>query len=267
MSQDAARRGPGYALRAALGLFTTLPARPLDTIDHGTARAAIAALPWVGLLLGIGSAGAYLIGALAGAPLLGAVLALVVLAWTTGALHLDGLADTADGLGSRRSTDRALDIMKQSDIGPMGVVALVLALLLEASSVAALDLRTAAVAVALGPLLGRLSIVLATVAAPPARPGGFGALVTRVTSRRSAVVQLVLAGALVLAVPWLVTGWRAATATACSAAAALLIAWAFRRSAQRRLGGVTGDVFGATSEVTQAAFWVLLIPLAALLGQ
>ena len=87
MSQDAARRGPGYALRAALGLFTTLPARPLDTIDHGTARAAIAALPWVGLLVGIGSAGAYLIGALAGAPLLGAVLAPGVLAGASRAPH------------------------------------------------------------------------------------------------------------------------------------------------------------------------------------
>ena len=115
------------ALLAAVGLFTVIPVRPFD-VDRRAASRAMAALPVLGLLLGLAAgAVAGLLGWLT-SPLLGAVVGLALLAWLTGALHLDGVADTADGLGSRKPADEALAIMRRSDIGPMGVVVLVFVL-------------------------------------------------------------------------------------------------------------------------------------------
>ncbi|MDO5736155.1 MAG: adenosylcobinamide-GDP ribazoletransferase, partial [Propionibacteriaceae bacterium] len=112
------------SLVVSLGLFTTIPVPPVAAIDRRLAGRAMAAFPLVGLLLGVlAGAAAFVVGTL-GSPLLGAVAGLATLAGLTGALHLDGLADTADGLGSRKPADQALEIMRRSDIGPMGVISL-----------------------------------------------------------------------------------------------------------------------------------------------
>ncbi|HYO35105.1 MAG TPA: adenosylcobinamide-GDP ribazoletransferase, partial [Geodermatophilus sp.] len=98
-------------------------------------------LPWaplVGLALGGVAAGTGVLGAQLVSPLTGSVLALAALAALTRGLHLDGLADTADGLGPLRGRERALQVMHQGDVGPFGVVALVLTLLTQAAAGAAL---------------------------------------------------------------------------------------------------------------------------------
>ena len=94
--------------------------------------------PLVGLVLGGLAAGVAVLGARWISPLVGAVLAVAVLALLTRGLHLDGLADTADGLGPLRDRDRALQVMHQGDVGPFGVVTLVLTLLLQVACAAAL---------------------------------------------------------------------------------------------------------------------------------
>ena len=118
-----------YGLRTALSLFTVIPAGAGAELGEGEAAAAVLWLPAVGLLLG-GLAAGVMLGVAAGGDsgprrLLGAVLAVALLALLTGGLHLDGLADTVDGLGSRRPAQQALEIMRRSDVGPMGVAALV----------------------------------------------------------------------------------------------------------------------------------------------
>ncbi|MGB6457595.1 MAG: adenosylcobinamide-GDP ribazoletransferase, partial [Streptosporangiaceae bacterium] len=157
---------PWAGLRLAVTLLTAVPLpggnRHDDQPDGRAApdRRAIAAAmylaPVVGLALG-GVAAGVLIGCRAGrtGPLLAAALAIAVLAALTRALHLDGLADTADGLGSRLPAGPALAVMKKSDIGPFGVVALVLTLLVQVSAL------TQAERVGRGPL----GIVVAAVAA------------------------------------------------------------------------------------------------------
>ena len=143
--------------------------------------------------------------------LLGAALAVAVIAVLTGGLHLDGLADTADGLGSRRPAADALEIMRRSDIGPMGVGALVLVLLIQVTAVAAIPrLPLAAAALVLAEVTGRVSVVVAT-SSPAARPGGFGALVA---GRTTAAERALTAGALACAV-------AAAGLTACGPALAV----------------------------------------------
>ncbi|PZP80206.1 MAG: adenosylcobinamide-GDP ribazoletransferase, partial [Stenotrophomonas maltophilia] len=132
-------RGPLGGLAAATSLFTILPAPMIADVDRRVATRAIRAFPWLGLCLGV--VGGLIAGgvlAMGAGSWLAAILALVWLTGATGGFHLDGVADTADGLGSRRDPARALEIMKQSDIGPMGVIALVLTLLVDLGALSSL---------------------------------------------------------------------------------------------------------------------------------
>jgi adenosylcobinamide-GDP ribazoletransferase len=240
-------RGGGW--RRAVTLLTVIPlpgrrdpARP----DRRQAGAAMAWAPAVGLALGGVAAGVLWAGARWAGPLVGAVLAVAVLAGLTGGLHLDGLADLADGLGSRRAAAGALQIMRQSDIGPFGVVALVLDLLIQ---VTALDraqvLGRGPVAVVAAAVTARLAMAAACrPGVPAARPDGLGALVAG--TARPAVLAA-LAGAAV--------GGAAAFGLifAIAVGAGLAAGLALAAVAVRRLGGITGDVLGAVAEVTAAA--------------
>jgi adenosylcobinamide-GDP ribazoletransferase len=261
-----ASEGRPPAWRVALSLFTAIPAGVDGVLDDDVAARAVLWLPGVGLLLGgIGAGVVLAVGSLnttGPGRLLGAALAVAAVAALTGGLHLDGLADTADGLGSRRPAADALAVMRRSDIGPMGVAALVLVLLVQVTAVAAVPrLPVAAAAMVLAEVTGRVSVVLAT-SSPAARPGGFGALVA---GRTTTAERALTAGALACAVaaagltadgPALAVRGLAATL------AGLLAGWLVQRTARRRLGGMTGDVFGAILQLSAAAVLVV----AALVG-
>jgi len=224
----------------------------------------MAALPWLGLLLGL-AAGAVTWGtATVASPLLGAVAGLALLAATTGALHLDGVADTADGLGSRKPRDQALEIMRRSDIGPMGVVTLVFVLLIDVAAIASMPsplLGAAALAVAA--MGSRLAVSIATVSRRSARTVGFGALFVGVTARSTAVANGALSVLVAVGLGWLVAGWQGGVALAVGGAVAAAVAAWWGGRLVRRFGGWTGDTFGSLIEVTQAA---LLIGAAVALG-
>jgi len=249
------------AWRVALSLFTAIPAGVGGALDDDVAARAILWLPGVGLLLGgVGAGVMVAVGSLnATGPgrLLGAALAVAAVAVLTGGLHLDGLADTADGLGSRRPAADALAIMRRSDVGPMGVAALVLVLLVQVAAVAAVPrLPLAAAAMVLAEVTGRVSVVIAT-SSPAARPGGFGALVAgRTTAAERALTAAALACA--VAAAGLTVGGLALVARGLAATlAGLLAGWLVQRTARRRLGGMTGDVFGAIIQLSAAT--VLLV--------
>jgi adenosylcobinamide-GDP ribazoletransferase len=255
--------GPGPAgtprtasWRVALSLFTTIPAGGSADLGPGDAARAVRWMPAVGLLLGLAGAGVVL-GVDAGGSsgprrLLGAVLAVALLALLTGGLHLDGLADTADGLGSRRPAQQALDIMRRSDVGPMGVAALVLMLLIQVAALAAVPRASlAAGALVLAVVTGRVSVVVAT-ASPAARPGGFGALVAGQTTPRDRAVSVTLPGCAVAISGAAIGGAALAVPGLIAMFAGLLAGELLRLAARRRLGGMTGDVFGAIAEVSTA---------------
>ncbi len=192
-------RGPGAAWRLAVGTLTVFPVRPVE-VDRQVAGRAMSLAPFVGLLLGLVAAAVLeAAGAASGSPLLGAVLAVGALAWLTRALHLDGLADLADGLGSGKPADGALDVMKRSDIGPFGVVTVVIALLVQVA-VLSRDGTGAWVALVAAAAAGRLAVTWACrEGVPAARPTGLGALVAG-TVRRGAAIGATLATAAVVAV-------------------------------------------------------------------
>jgi adenosylcobinamide-GDP ribazoletransferase len=238
----------GGGLRLAVTLLTAVPLPGRAGPAAPTRRQAGAAMAWaplVGLAMGGVAAGVLWAGGRWAGPLLGAVLAIAALAALAGGLHLDGLADLADGLGSRRPAARALDIMKQSDIGPFGVVALVFTLLVQVTALArAESLGRGAVAVTAAAVTARLAMTAACrPGVPAARPAGLGALVAG--SVRPALLAG-LAGAVV--------GGAAALGVifAVAVLAGLAAGLAVTALAVRRLGGITGDVLGAVAEVSAA---------------
>ena len=247
-------------LRLALGLLTVLPAGVVEA-DRRSARTAVLAAPLVGLVLGglAWAAGALLDLAGAGA-LLSAVAAVGALAVLTRALHLDGLADLADGLGSGRPAEQALEVMRRSDAGPFGVVTLVLVLLAQVAALAqAWEAGLAAPALLVSATTGRLALAWACRrGVPAARPDGLGALVAGTVPPAAAVAAT--AAVVVAAASYgLVSGDAVAQAAAVPAgvgAAVLLL-----RRAVARLGGVTGDVLGAVVETSATAALVVLVVL------
>ncbi len=203
--------------------------------------------PVVGLLLGAAAAAVLELAArwARTGPLLGAVLAVAALALLTRGLHLDGLADTADGLGSRRPAGEALAIMRRSDIGPFGVVTLVLTLLIQVAALAqAQALGRGAVAVIAAAATGRLALPWACRRGVPAARGtGLGALVAGTVPAAIPVVLTLAALAAAFALGIIV---------AVGVAAGLAASLALTMLAVRRLGGITGDVLGALVEVATA---------------
>jgi adenosylcobinamide-GDP ribazoletransferase len=255
------------SLRLAVSLFTVIPVGGDAEFREGDAVRAVLWMPVVGLLLGLGGAGVML-GVSAGGSggprrLLGAALAVALIALVTGGLHLDGLADTADGLGSRRAAADALAIMRRSDVGPMGVAALVLVLLIQVAALASVPRASlGAAALVLAQVTGRVSVVVAT-GSPAARPGGFGALVAGQTTERARTLIVAILGC-AIAAAGLAAGAAGLTSHGAGLAASglaaafggLLAGTALQQVARRRLGGMTGDVFGAILEVSAATAMV-----------
>lgn len=190
-------------LRFALGTLTVFPVR-VERVDRQVAGDAMVLAPAVGLVLGA-VAGVPLL--LPVPPLLGAALALGLLALLSRGLHLDGLADLADGLGSGKPPVQALAIMKKSDIGPFGVMTLLFTLIIQVVALAEggyWALVTACVA-------GRLALTWACRSGvPAARPDGLGAMVAG-TVRRPAVWLATLAALLTTAAIGLLTAPGAGT--------------------------------------------------------
>ena len=240
------------ALRLAIGTFTRLPVAPPRGLTQRTAGWAMSIAPVVGIALALVCGLPLLLDSAATTALLLAALSIALLAFTTRALHLDGLADTADALGSAKPAPMALEIARRSDIGPFGVVAISLDLLLQTLALAAcVELGKGLGAMVIAVAVGRIAITWACTAQwPAARAEGLGATV---------------AGSVPLAVP---IGWALISAAGSYAllgiagVVAVLLALCAGQAllllTRRRLGGITGDVLGALVESTTTVALVLL---------
>ncbi len=237
--------------RLALGFLTVIPVRPVPSIGRREAAWAMILGPLAVAPIALAAAGLGGVAFGLGLPsLVSGLVVIGVMTLGTRAMHLDGLADTVDGLGSGVDRGRALEVMRRGDVGPMGVVALVLVLGAQAVGAGSILTRPwgwLLVAMALSG--SRAAVALGCVrGVPAARPEGLGALFAGTVGRRALVAQWCvvaagLAGAAVLAgQPW----WQGTMAAiAATAASGWLLA-----KAVRRLGGVTGDVLGALVETS-----------------
>jgi adenosylcobinamide-GDP ribazoletransferase len=281
------------SLRLAVGTLTAIRVPAPRRVTPTVAGRAMLLAPLVGVLLGLAAA-AVLDGIRFTASLhrpstvvdlLGAVLALATLAWLTRGLHLDGLADTADGLGVKvgsggpdgsggpgaagggdaaleRTRERRLAVMREPDVGAFGVVTIVLVLLVQAVALTACVLAgfgTDSLVVAV--TVGRLAATWAcTTSVPSARPEGLGATVAGSVPRAAALAVTV---AVLLGVVLLGRldddASRSAEATLVTASlVGLLAGMALLRRCVTRFGGVTGDVLGAVVEVTTTTVLVVV---------
>ncbi|GAA5214752.1 adenosylcobinamide-GDP ribazoletransferase [Streptomyces thinghirensis] len=253
-------------LRFAFGTLTVFPVK-VTRWDREAARGGMLCAPLAGLAVGLVAAAAGVLLLFLGAgSLLAAVVTAAVPAVLTRGLHLDGLADTADGLGSGKPAEDALRIMKQSDIGPFGVLALVFVLFAQVAALAqAYDGSWArgALAAVVSATAARLALTLAARSGvPAARPEGLGAAVAGVvpTGGALAVTAVVTAaGAAAGALLGPYDGLHDAIRTALAALCAVAVAELLLRHCVRRFGGVTGDVFGGVAETAATTALVVLV--------
>ncbi len=246
----------------AAGTLTVLRVPPPGSVDRAAAGVAMASAPLAGLLVAVPAAAVVALARSAGAgDLVAAVAGVAVLAAGTGGLHLDGLADTVDGLAAGRGDrDRALAVMRRGDVGPLGAVALVLVLLLEVAALARSLPGWGPGALVVAAVAGRTVLpVLCARGLPAARPQGLGAAVAGSVPRF--VAGLVVLGVLgVVGVLGLVAGLDGGAAAQVVAAvlAGCAVGLLLAGRAAWRVGGITGDVLGAGVEAGTAAALVVL---------
>jgi len=247
------------ALRLSVGTLTIVPSGTIGEIDRRTgARAMIMApLAVMPLAAVVGLIG--WLGQFAGLPSLAVgFVAVGVLALGSRALHLDGLADTVDGFGAGWSAERSLIVMQRGDVGPMGVVALVVLLGLQAVSIGELvDGPAGALLVAVAICCSRAALCLTCVrGVPAARADGLGVAVAD-SVPGSAAAACWLAVLLIMTAVAASSGNGPILGAVAAVAAAVAVGVLVYRCV-RRLGGVTGDVMGAAIEI---AFTVMIVVL------
>lgn len=225
----------------ALGFLTILPV-PSD------GKALKHSVPWfpvVGLLIGGLIAGFdYALGRLF-PPLVTTVLTVIALIGISGGLHLDGLADTADGFLSARPRERVLEIMKDSRIGTMGTLAIVSVIALKIAALSSTSPSMRFGTILLMPLAGRCAIVMVMAVIPYARPeGGLGSAFAG-DHTIGGIVSLAVLGI----AGWLAMGGIGLVSGFLALCVALFMAiWSYRK-----IGGYTGDVLGAVCEIAEIA--------------
>lgn len=242
--------------KIAIAFLTILPVRlPAELPADGLKRSA-GFFPLAGWLIGgvlAGCAWVFVWAALP--PLVSAVLLVACGAWLTRGLHLDGLADLLDGLGGGQTPERRLAIMKDSATGAFGVIGLVLLLVLKAACLAALVATEGELlffALFAAPVAARWAMTtLACDTQYPREIGTGHAFVGKV-----GLGELVLGGFLLTPLIW----WDWSAGLIILGAAMLPALW-LRFKASKALGGVTGDVLGASCELGEACGWLAAVVL------
>lgn len=231
---------PWQGLRLALAFLTRLPlppARAEMAFEH-----ALPWFPWIGLLLG---AACLLLAQVLSrffSPLLVAVLTLIAWSILSGFLHLDGLADCWDALFPPLPTEKRWHVLKDPHLGAFGIIGLVLHLLLKVTAlISVLNLHPLGLLIA--PIWARW-LVLWVGRLPPARPEGLGAAFARAVTPRALLWSSPLP---LLLIP--VGGWYSLIALPLATVSSAALGWL----AQRRLGGISGDVLGAVIEISEVA--------------
>lgn len=230
-----------------MSFLTVLPVANAD--GSAGERLGRAYFPAIGALVGLAAGLVFIVATAAATPLLGAAAAVAVLSALTGAIHLDGLADTADGLLTHGDAERRLAVMRDPGLGAYGVTSIVAVLVLEVAALASMSSGRALVALVIAGAVSRLATLSVIVSVPYVRPSGKG---LAAWDQRHRLFDLAI-GAVTVALLSLLD-WRRSLVTV---AVAALIAAVVAVVSRRRLGGATGDVCGAVAELCQTATLVV----------
>jgi adenosylcobinamide-GDP ribazoletransferase len=248
-SSSSADAGILLPLRLAISFLTILPVA-IDSANDSDVAASMAWFPLVGLLIGAvlvfeDRALSFLLGHAVRSAII--VLSMAVL---SGAIHLDGLADTADALGAGRDRVRALEILRDSRIGTFGAIALFCALGLKVLSLASLSGRSRLAALILAPTLSRWALVAVSYKIDYLRSAGAGsAMLGRGIERNLTIASIATTVALL---PF--HSVKAIITYAIAFVAAFAMRWFYRHW----LGGVTGDLIGACGEIVEVLTLIVM---------
>lgn len=235
--------------RAAVGFLTRVPVGESGPPTPSATKW----FPTIGALVGLVVAAVYTAAYQVMPSPLAALAAVVLGVLITGAFHEDGFADTSDGLGSRTTGERALEIMKDSRLGTYGTIAIVVSITWRVLAVGALDPVEAVAALVMAHTLGRAGAVVLMAVAPPAREDGLGR--AGVLGATGSGVGFAMVSA--AAIAGLIGGWWVLPA---ALVAGLALVW-LRMVAVSRFGGITGDVLGAGEQLGEMAVLAVIVAL------
>jgi adenosylcobinamide-GDP ribazoletransferase len=233
-------------MRAAMAFLTVVPVATAE--GSSGERLGRAYFPAVGALLGLAAGVGFVVVAALTSPLLAAAAATALLAALTGALHLDGLADAMDGLFGRGGVAQRLEVMRDSRVGSFGLVAVVLVLIGDVAAIASMSPARALVALVIAGAVSRWALLLVIATVPYIRGAGLGVA----AGGPHRLFDLGL-GSAITAILCLLD-WRRGVA---SLLVGLLIAVVVGAIARSRIGGATGDIYGATAELSQLGVLVV----------
>lgn len=208
--------------------------------------------PLIGAVLGAVIAGSYLLFSAWIPEHLTVALLIIGNILLTGALLCDGFMDTMDGVLSGRSPERMLEIMKDSRVGANGVMAFVCLILLKWSILLDFPVQFLPATLFAAPIIGRVAMVVTITSLPYARPQGIGKAFADFCGDHTRTFALITGFGIIS-----LLGWQAIIASIASGLAGM---W-FARFASNRVGGVTGDIYGAVTEITECCFFAVALIL------
>jgi len=257
---------------AAFQFLTRIPIPKEVSFDKKTLQRSVIFFPVVGVVLGVIVSAAAALLAYAAPPMIAAVLTLLLWVFLTGGLHLDGLMDTADGVLSGRSREQMLDIMKDSRVGSYGIVAAFFVLLLKFAGLyylfeqhveQQLGITWLLLAIGAASMWSRWWMVISISSWKPAREGGLGQLFNGIklqyVSVTTAISLFIYLMALMIYV--IIIGgnlyyvWLSLLIPVCTA----IVGWLIAKWLKRKLGGLTGDTYGAMNEIVEALNVILVV--------
>ena len=251
---------------AALKFLTILPVFKNRVDTAAEIRGSVVYYPVVGFIIGLVLVGLNWLFRLVLPPAVASGLLVVSLAFITGALHLDGFADTCDGLAGHKPVEARWQVMHDSRTGAFGVVGLVLLLLMKYVSLDSLPPALLNGALLLAPLLGRWAMVFAIFAYPYARPEGLG----RTIRQGVGWGQFTAATLVTLALAVLAAWWAGCRYFYLSGPGIMLAVWVIimlaARVFRRLFAGLTGDTYGAINEIAELGTLVIINALAPFIG-
>lgn len=232
----------------AIQFLTILPL-PANMAKKEEYHKVMAYFPLAGLLVGALSLAAFWLSNQVMTTGIALLMALITQFIVTGGLHLDGLADTADGYLSGRSSEKKLEIMRDSRLGTHGVVILLFMILLKLATLWGLPVEYRWLVILMAPVVGRFSLVIGAWKASSPRRSGLGNLFIGVVSIKEVMIALLVVLACLLVrpvayIPFLLT----------------VLAGVFAKNLiHRQLGGITGDVLGALNELSETLFMLFML--------
>lgn len=237
--------------RLTLGFLTRIPVNINWEVRDGDLEKGIIYFPMVGLVLGGISALSYQVAAYIFPDIIAIMCGMLALVFATGAFHVDGLADTVDGIYSARKRERMLEIMKDSRVGTNGVIAIVFDFAFRFAGFCMGRMSNAPLWLLflVLPVAGKMVQGMVGYKGTYARAKGLGLFIGTLSGGRTLVCSL--SGILIMTISFGICGLAAAVTV-------FVLIYGFRRYVEKILGGLTGDVMGAANELAEILFLLCL---------